>query len=842
MAAPRPDTRTSGSILYDAYGALTRVFGGLWSRYGGWGWSKIRLFLPSSRFDWEREAADTWMNSVVALCLAWLGDRFPRPLVKVSKVTRKGDYQPVGRHAVTDLWQKPNRFYSRRTLEKAVGLSLKVDGNAYIYKVRDNGGKVRELWWVPHFRILPTWPSDGSKYIDGYRVWLDTAIYHLPVEDIIHIRDGIDPRNERLGLAALRACLREVCTVNFESGFTAALMKNSGVPGYAIVPDGENVRPGAGAATEIKEKFVENFGGDRTGEPIVMAGRYKLVELGFSPEKLALDKLPQNAISRIAAAIGVAPMSVGLPDPGKTYSNLAEANRTSWGTVVAIQELVGEALRWQLLPEPIATDAGLTSPGCNPHEYVIEYDYSNIQELQESLDAIATRVRENFKADVIRRNEAREELGYEPDPIAGDLYFGEIQQGATANPAGADPDADGAGAPALAVADDLPGEKTLGVAGQRQLPFSPRSGSGDCGCLGFKGDYSLPPHPAEYPATVAAFELYLDDCEEHEVKGIVVDDLAGWLTKYNHCHGPDGRFCGGRGHGGTGTFTPLAMRPGGPPEPKPAAKPAATPAKKPAAKPAGGGGAAAAPSHEDARDLGWASDAKQKAVFEELNPHWAQSLSPAEKAAIEGYAGEHFETVNRMMRTGHAPADHEAYVQAHQVWQEGKKALAKASLPEDLVVYRGIRDVHAALGLKPGKDLVGVTIKDKAFLSTSLSAISAASFARGPEAAILRIVAPKGSRGASVAGLTSFGSEREILFHPGSKMKITRVSRDEHGRMVLDATLYTPGAKDAADALAVKAVATGAGALAREAAKFGWCAGDVTVEKPSKSWGWSWSY
>jgi HK97 family phage portal protein len=454
------DTRTSGSILNDAYGALTRVFGGLWSRYGGWGWSRIRLFLPSARFDWEREAGDPWMNSVVALGLAWIGDRVARPLVRVARIDRKGNLAPVGRHAATDLWNRPNRYYGRRTLEKAVVLSLKCDGNAYIYKVRDGAGRVVELWWIPHFRCLPTWPSDGSKYIDGYRVWLDTAVYHLPPEDVVHVRDGIDPRNERLGLAALRANLREVCTVNFESGFTASLMKNCGVPGYAIVPDGSAAgggpRPSPAAAREIAEGFTERFGGDHAGEPLVMAGAYKLVELGFSPEKLRLKELPQNAISRIASSIGVAPMSLGLEDPGKTYANLAEANRTSWGAIVATQELVGEALRWQLLPERIRTDLGAESPGCNPHEYLVEYDYSQIQELQESLDALSTRVRGEWKDGLRTRNEGREELGLEP-VADGDLFFEEVAAGGGPR---AEPDGDGP-VPALAVVDDKPGVKSL---------------------------------------------------------------------------------------------------------------------------------------------------------------------------------------------------------------------------------------------------------------------------------------------------------------------------------------------------------------------------------------------
>ena len=73
------DRRTTGSMMSDLYGSLTRVFGGLWTRYGGWGWSRIRTFLPSARFDWEREAGDPWMNSVVkkSLAISWLGDRFP---------------------------------------------------------------------------------------------------------------------------------------------------------------------------------------------------------------------------------------------------------------------------------------------------------------------------------------------------------------------------------------------------------------------------------------------------------------------------------------------------------------------------------------------------------------------------------------------------------------------------------------------------------------------------------------------------------------------------------------------------------------------------------------------
>ena len=118
---------------------FSKLTGGLWQRTGGQGWTRYRLLLPGSRFDYEREAGDFWSNPVVGLCVDWLGNRFPRPRFHVSRVRRSGDYEPLGRHPLADLWNRPNPYYTRRTMEKAVGLSLKVDGNAYIHTGASDG-------------------------------------------------------------------------------------------------------------------------------------------------------------------------------------------------------------------------------------------------------------------------------------------------------------------------------------------------------------------------------------------------------------------------------------------------------------------------------------------------------------------------------------------------------------------------------------------------------------------------------------------------------------------------------------------------------------------------------
>lgn len=385
---------------------------GLWRRYGGVGVGlRVRLLHQGSRIDYEREAGDTWTNSVVALGLQWLEDRWTKPPVRLCKISRSGDHVPLGRHEFLDLWARPNPYDTRRNLETAIGLDLKTDGNAYLLKVRSRAGKVVQLWWVPSFLVDPQWPADGSEFLSGYAIRRDGDVYYVPREDMIHFRLGRDPRNERRGLSALKSQLREICTDNEASTYTASLLRNSAVPGLMVVPDSETLRPNRDDAEQIKERIRDSFTGDSRGDSIVLLGKYKVQPVGFSPEQLQLRDLPNRAMSRIAAAMGVAAMSLGLDDPNKTYSNLAEANRASWSTITALQTVVAEALRWQLLSEFV-----------DPYSHVVEYDYTAIDELNEDLDRKHTRVREDWKAGLLTQANAQELLGYDVDP-EGDRYY-----------------------------------------------------------------------------------------------------------------------------------------------------------------------------------------------------------------------------------------------------------------------------------------------------------------------------------------------------------------------------------------------------------------------------------
>lgn len=389
----------------------------LWPRWGGVGTGALwtRLVMPGSRYDYATEAGDLWKNPIISLGLKWIGDRVSKPRIRVSRIRRDGSYEPVANDPLSALWNKPNSYYYRRTLETGIVLSLVCGGTGYIHLRRDGRSKIAELWWLPEGEVTPQWPADGSVFIDGWQV---TAKDGVPVpvayEDIIQFRVGIDPDNPRLGFSPVKACLREVCAVNEESGYVAALLRNSGVPSVAIIPKSPDLEPNEDDAKAIKRRFKDTFSGEGRGEPIVFQGAYDIKVVGYSPEQLALDKLPQNAIAKVAAAVGVPPMVMGLPDPNADYSNMGNLTRTAWSVITSAQDVIAETLRWKLLPEF----------QMDPNRYVVEYDYTGINELTEPLDLQHARVREDWKAGLVQLNEAREELGLDPDPDGDRFYPG----------------------------------------------------------------------------------------------------------------------------------------------------------------------------------------------------------------------------------------------------------------------------------------------------------------------------------------------------------------------------------------------------------------------------------
>lgn len=400
----------------------------IWSGYGGNGGSKNRQLLPGARYDYEYEAGDLYLNDVVSLGCNWVADKLNMVPLVVEERQADGTFSPIFDDSLTALWASGNEDYDAFTRDLAVGISLITGGNAFLYIKRGGmGGLPIGLYWMDERYVFPVYPTDGSRYLDGWKYRVDGQQAFIPKEDVLHFRWGIDrtPSNSRLGISKLKAVLRQICLLNEAAGYSVSILKNSGVPGLVVTPaeDGDELHDDDGLA--IKSSLNKMTRGDMRGSTIAVNRRINIEPIGFSPEEMALDKLPYNAMPMVCGAIGVTPEVLGIRGDTLTYNNMQTAQQMAWKNgVLPILKLIRETITRKLLPEF----------GLDPRRYRLKHDLKDVHELQESADAVHARALAAYTAGTITLNQFLEETGRQADVVFGDRYKWEIEKSGTSTP------------------------------------------------------------------------------------------------------------------------------------------------------------------------------------------------------------------------------------------------------------------------------------------------------------------------------------------------------------------------------------------------------------------------
>lgn len=349
-------------------------------------------------------------NNIVTACVNYKSRIFTDASLMLEEwLADREEWAPRHRDPVLDLLERPNRFYNWSVLAKATVFDLDVGngggGDAYWFKVRNGIGTPIELWWLPAHLVEPKGNDrDPNVFIDHYEYNVDGSKVHLRVEDVIHFRYGMDPDNPRRGMGPLRTLFREVFTDDEAANMTAALLKNMGVPGVIITPEaGASIPPEK--AEEIKQKYMEKFGGDKTGEPMVLGGAAKVQQFGFSPEQLQMRALRGVPEERIAANLGVSAAVVGLgtglaqTKVGATLREYREHDVET--TIVPLWREIAQTLTQQLLPDFRDT-----------RNWRLVFDLSKVRVLQEDERARAERIGRLVTDGLIRISEGRRALGF----------------------------------------------------------------------------------------------------------------------------------------------------------------------------------------------------------------------------------------------------------------------------------------------------------------------------------------------------------------------------------------------------------------------------------------------
>jgi HK97 family phage portal protein len=378
----------------------------------------MRVFtLPRTRFDYRREVGNGLGSSTVAAPVQWVARTFPEAPPSLWRKLGKGQEERVDDHALLRLLERPNEYHTGVLQWMATTTDWLVDGNSYWLKIRSAAGTPVQLWWVPSWVMEPKGrDNDPSVYIDHYDYSPDWR-EPIPIapEDVVHFRFGIDPDDPRKGYSPLKSVLREVFTDDEAAAFTATLLRNMGVPGILVTPDGPGEIP-EGEARETKEFLLEKFTGDKRGEPLVMTSQTKVQQFGFSPEQLLLRELRRIPEERVTAVTGIPAIVAGLGAglDRSTFTNMAEAREAAYEAgIIPMQRIMAEEIRFQLLAE-FESDV---------HGWRFGFDLSKVRVLQEDLYRQAQRHDLMIRGGWEMVAEGRRALGLEVDEQRDNVFL-----------------------------------------------------------------------------------------------------------------------------------------------------------------------------------------------------------------------------------------------------------------------------------------------------------------------------------------------------------------------------------------------------------------------------------
>ena len=379
-----------------AYGADLSVYG--YNTSAGF-WESDKL----------REIGDGSANSAVIACLNVLSTAFSEPLLQICKMDSFGNKEILNNHPVESLYKRPNPFMSAGLLSHYIVLAINTIGDAFLYKNRNAQGNVVQL--VPIMPNLVEVRGNSDELITHYEYYQHGKggeNLKIPVGDVVHIRQGIDPNDHRRGHAPLKGVLREILGDEAAGQWSAALLHNMAVPGVVLSPRNDSLGgPTREEAEAISESYKQKFGGNNRGAPMVLSGSMNVDIVSFSPDQMKLQELRRLPEERISAVLGVPAILAGLGAglDSATYNNTRELREFfTEQKLIPLWKMVASELTHQLL-EP---DFGQDNATC-------EFDYNKVRALAEDMDELYKRVNTGVQGGWITIGEARKVVGLDAD-------------------------------------------------------------------------------------------------------------------------------------------------------------------------------------------------------------------------------------------------------------------------------------------------------------------------------------------------------------------------------------------------------------------------------------------
>ena len=385
---------------------------GIGRGYGGIGYQLNRL-LPGAKLDYAQDAAERWRNVAVAACLRWLMENAGQACLVAKEEEPNEDGEGLAEikdtvihdDPIVAMIESPNPYMTMEELVGAFLMSDRVDGNSYflIANGSNGAGSPQQIWWVPWWMIGPYTEDASTNFIDGY--WYqpgDGSTRKLPMDMVIHIKNGVDPYDQRYGCSALKAAGdRSLVMLNDCETYGVAVVRNGG-PLRLFIPDSPDLDMDDAKAEGIKGKIRRGTRGENAASVEVLNEPGRVEQVGSGPQELALETLPNRPESNICSLMGVDAQVAGLAagQGTRTFDNYGEAEGHAWKN--------------SLVPSLKRFASAFTKRFMGDTGRWLEWDYSEVKALAEDEGAKIANIVAAVGGPVMTVDEGRARLGLPP--------------------------------------------------------------------------------------------------------------------------------------------------------------------------------------------------------------------------------------------------------------------------------------------------------------------------------------------------------------------------------------------------------------------------------------------
>jgi len=217
-----------------------------------------------------------------------------------------------------------------------------------------------------------------------------------------------NPLDDYYGMSPMQASSVDIDQHNLANKHNVNLLQNGARPSGAVIfnpkdETGGNVQLSDVQRNQLMNDVNQRFSGTgNAGKPMLLEGDFEWKEMGLSPKDMDFIQLKNMSAKDIALVYGVPSQLIGIPD-SQTYSNFAEAKLALYNETIIplLDRLQGDLNEWLV---PMFNEQGLE----------LRYDIDSIPAMAEQRKRVFESVSAGVKEGILTRNEAREQLGYEP--------------------------------------------------------------------------------------------------------------------------------------------------------------------------------------------------------------------------------------------------------------------------------------------------------------------------------------------------------------------------------------------------------------------------------------------